>query len=83
MMECIFTLVDDEGAPVKIVITMPDGRTLDFQPVGEVTRLEARVICGSVMNTIRAGLRADQFRHGVALDERPRVPISKPETPNG
>jgi hypothetical protein len=67
---CILTLVDRQSEAVRIVITMPDGRSLDLQPTGEVSRDEARVICGGIMNCMRDGLRAYQFRHGEVLDER-------------
>ena len=64
-----FSLIDREQEPVRLELTMPDGRVLNMQPEGMVTRDEARVICGGIMNCMRAGLRADQFRHGEVLQE--------------
>jgi hypothetical protein len=32
-MRCTYTLVDKDGEPVKIEITMPDGRALVMQPI--------------------------------------------------
>ena len=65
----ILTLIDQPPGPVKIEILLPDGRLIDLRPSGALTRDEAHKICNSIMNCMRAGLRADQFRHGRVLRE--------------
>jgi len=62
--ETIFSFVDEIGKPVKIEVKFPDGRIIDLQPTGEISRGEARDLCGCIINLMRSVLCSDQFKNG-------------------